>query len=360
MGSKAGERSWNPIFVVELQGDSRSRGIQHGRALKQPIQAALDFYRRFFAEHLGLDAATMRKRARQFLAPTARISGDLIAEYEGIAEGSGQTLEDILALSGRYEITFDVIRVGECSNIFVGSDRSMDQQSLLGMNWDWRPEVLDFRAILIAHCDDMPDYITITECGQPFKYGLNSSGIGCVETGMVCSNSRSVGDQLFVTVVKHALAQTTLAEARKAIVENPPEATISFLLADESGRGCSLEATPTGVTSQDLGPDDLYWHTSHCLHRDDPHHFEDSYVRGRRLESLLSFPGVISRQTVGRWLANTTDGNLSVCRRPDPALIGTASWVQTLCSMVLDLRGRTLWVSDGPACDHPFCEYTLS
>ena len=37
----------------------------------------------------------------------------------------------------------------------------------------------------------------------------------------------------------------------------------------------------------------------------------------------------------------------------------SATWLQTLCSMVMDPRRRTLRVSDGPSCDQPFQEYKL-
>ena len=97
------------LHVVELRGNSRQRGLQHGRQLRDPIQAAVDFYRHFFREHLGMSAEGMARRASAFLEPTAQLNPLLMDEYEGIAEGSGQRLEDILALTARYEITFEQV-----------------------------------------------------------------------------------------------------------------------------------------------------------------------------------------------------------------------------------------------------------
>ena len=77
------------LYIIELTGDSRARGIQHGSQLRGPIQKAVDFYRAFFAKHVGLDAADMRRKASRFIEPTSRAFPELMAEYEGIAEGSG-------------------------------------------------------------------------------------------------------------------------------------------------------------------------------------------------------------------------------------------------------------------------------
>ena len=242
------------LYLVEIAGDSRARGRQHGRLLREPIERAMAFYRDFFRIHLQMTPAEMRQRASRYLQPTAAMSPALMQEIEGIADGAEQKLEDIMALAARYEITFEKVKLGECSNVFVGPQRAADGQPILGMNWDWRPEVMDFRAVITARCDDMLDHIVVTECGQPGKYGLNAAGVAAIETGLACSQPHSVGRQLFALVIRNALAQTTLDSARSAIREHPPEATISFFLADDAGRVCNIEATPNGLAERGWAP----------------------------------------------------------------------------------------------------------
>ena len=182
-----------PLYILELNGTSRERGYQHGTALREPIQRALDFYRFFFKKHLGLDWAEARERVGLFLEATAGLSPKLAAEYKGIAEGARQRLEDIVALSARYEITYAAIALGDCSNVYVGPQRSATGHTLLGQSWEWRPEVMDFRAVLVARCDDVPDHIVVTECGQPGKYGLNAHGIGLPRPACTRNDKVSVG-----------------------------------------------------------------------------------------------------------------------------------------------------------------------
>jgi len=349
-----------PLYFAELRGDSRQRGFQHGTVLKQSIGRGIEFYRHFFAEYLGMDAEEMRLRAARFIEPTARSFPLLLDEYEGIAEGSTQRLEDIFVLSARYEMTYESLKLGECSNVFVGPGRSENGHPLLGMNWEWRPEVLEFRAVLICRCDDLPDHIVVTECGQPGKYGLNENGVVAIETGLGCSQNITGGENLFVLNIRHALAQDNLNQAAAVIRDHPPEATISFFLADASGNGINLEVAPAGIAERPLAPDEIYWHTNHCRLTDEACSLEDSFTRGRRWQTLTSSAEQATWQTVGSWLADTENGSDSICRSPNPDLRHTATWLQTLCSIVLDPQERALWVTDGMSSENPYVRFDFN
>lgn len=349
-----------PLHVVTLRGTSRQRGLQHGRVLREPIARALDFYRGFFHKHLGLTPDEMRHRAARYIEPTARVSPLLLAEYEGIAEGAKQRLEDIFALSARYEITFEAVALGECSLVFVGPRCSRDGHTLIGQNWDWRPEVLDFRAVLIALCDDMPSHLMVSECGQPGKYGLNAYGLGVAETGLSCSRKTSVGDNLFVVLLRAMIEQETVAAAQQVLAVHQPETAINLLLADASGQAIDVEATPHGLIEHPLQPDEVYWHTNHCRHVDEPCGFENSLIRGQRWAELTESVTTVSRETVCAWLADTHNGADSICKAPDPPAADVTTWLQTLCSIVFDLDERALWVSDGLASHQPYQRFSLS
>jgi isopenicillin-N N-acyltransferase-like protein len=345
--------------VVELKGNSRQRGEQHGHQLREPIQRAIDFYRDFFARYLGMTPEEMRRRASRFLEPTARTSPELMSEYEGIAAGSRQKLEDIFVLTARYEITYESVRLGECSNIYAGPLLTADGHSLLGQSWDWRPEVMAFRCVLIAHCDDVPDHLMVSECGQPGKYGFNEYGLGIAETGLQCSKQQSIGSDLFVVTIRAMLAQRCFADARTLLFRHPPEATISLLLADGEGHATSFEVTPDRIHERPVSGNALYWHTNHCLYADEPCQFEDSFIRGNRWRELIATAGVVTIAQIKDWLADSANGSHSICKAPDPALAHEITWLQTLCSIAMDLTERTLWVSDGLSSRNPYVPFRL-
>ncbi|MBI3292032.1 MAG: hypothetical protein HYZ73_04395, partial [Elusimicrobia bacterium] len=114
-----------------------------------------------------------------------------------------------------------------------------------------------------------------------------------------------------------------------------------------------------GLFEQALGPDAVYWHTNHCRIVDEPCGFENSLIRGRRWAELTADPGPITRETVGGWLADTDNGADAICRAPDLALAGTTTCLTTLCSIVMDLNERAMWVSDGLASVQPYRRFAL-
>lgn len=346
--------SHTPLHVIKISGDSRERGLQHGRLLKDSIERAVQFYHSFFSRHIGLDLQSVRKRAAQFIEPTHRVSPLLMAEFEGIAEGSGQTLEDIFSLSARYEITFESVALGECSNLFVGPRREKDGHTLLGQSWDWRPEVLDFRVVFIAHCTDVPDHVMISECGQPGKYGLNENGLGVVAAGLSCTSKASIGDNLCVVLARKMLACTLFSEARQIMDQFPIRATASFFLADAGGNGMVFEAAPGAILRQEFRLDEICWHTNHCRLSDEPCSFENSRIRGRRWAELTGSNDVAQPSTVQSWLADQLNAPDSICKIADDREAGSATWLQTISSIVMDLNERKMWVSDGPSSVNPF------
>ncbi|MCH2213352.1 MAG: C45 family peptidase [Fuerstiella sp.] len=349
-----------PFHVVELRGTSRERGEQYGRTLRKPIERAIEFYGSFFRKQLGFDRTEVRRRSALFIEPTSRLSKELITEYEGIAAGSGQTLEDIFSISARYEITFEEYALGECSNVYVGPEHSATGHCLLGQSWDWRPEVMDFRAIVKAHCDDLPDHIMITECGQPGKYGFNEHGIGVVAAGLNCEEKTSVGDQLFVALGRVALQAQTLSAACQVLENFAPRATVNCLLADSSGDAANFEYAPHKVARRDLAHNEVYWHTNHCREVDEPTEFENSLVRGERWTELTKNPNAVTPELVQEWLADRSSSTHSICQLVDLSQPDSPTRIQTLASIVLDLTSRTMWASDGPASETPYQSFRLS
>ena len=311
--------------VVELRGSSAARGRQHGRALRRQIEQAVEFYAGLFGR-LGLTGAEVRRRAARFVEPTHRLNPLLASEFEGIAEGARCHLHDVYALSARYEIAFTEVALGECSNVFVGSERSTTGATLLGQNWDWRPEVAAFRVILRSLSDDGPDHLVISECGQPGKFGLNSAGLGVVAAGLDCTARHATGEHLYVGLKRTVLQCESIEEAGALLTRNPPVATVNVIAAGPAGAGCEVEYTPAGPVARDLAPAELYWHTNHCREADEPSAFANSLSRGRRWSELTGDNGTPCRR--GRSRAGSPTGSVTTAsaRRRAQATSASRRW----------------------------------
>lgn len=90
--------STHALVVVSLVGDGRARGLAHGRALAAAVASAAAALRGHLEAtgHPGLGA---RLEASPLCRVAAATAPELWAEVEGIAEGAGVALRDVLMLT---------------------------------------------------------------------------------------------------------------------------------------------------------------------------------------------------------------------------------------------------------------------
>ena len=172
-----------------------------------------------------------------------------------------------------------------------------------------------------------------------------------VAAGLDCTARHATGEHLYVGLKRTALQCESIEEAQAMLTRNPPLATVNVIAAQAAGAGCEIEYTPSGPVRRDLAPAELYWHTNHCREADEPSGFENSLARGRRWSELTGGAGDVSPRTLESWLADR-DGGERICQTPRSSDTRITS-LETLSSLVLDLRARTLWATAGPSHQAP-------
>ena len=88
-----------PYPRLRVSGDARERGRQYGEAARERVRLTVALYADVFAREVGLDWPATCRLAMEFLAPIGALSHDYVREMEGLAEGAGLTLADILAIN---------------------------------------------------------------------------------------------------------------------------------------------------------------------------------------------------------------------------------------------------------------------
>ena len=86
------------IAVLRLAGGPRERGAAHGRLLRDSIRAAFDRLRPAEPSMVPFAVDDCSGRLLRYVPPELR------AELEGIAEGSGLTLNQVVFLNARFEL----------------------------------------------------------------------------------------------------------------------------------------------------------------------------------------------------------------------------------------------------------------
>ena len=299
------------------------------------------------------------------------LDSNLLEEIEGIAAGSGKHVNEILALNSRTEIlppsypgtphpergaiaannaAAGVPDWGECTSIAIKPAQSTTGTTLLAQNWDWLGAQRQALVLLRSTQTDGSTCLTLTEAGMLAKIGFNSRGFG------VCLNIlRSADDGSKPGVPVHVLLRALLkcssvADAIAFASKLTFGASSNVLCADASGDTAALEFSPRGLHVI-RGADAALCHTNHFIADEAAKHQASlapslsTYPRLERITALTgAHKGRYSPEDLQRMLRDETQGLLSICRRPDPALAREAC-METVASVVMDLGARVMQVA---------------
>jgi isopenicillin-N N-acyltransferase-like protein len=350
-----------PYFRIESD-DAFERGKQLGEKSKDYVHGSVDVYKETFHHYTGMGWDDVRKLAGEFHAPIKAYDAEIVREIEGVAEGAGVPVEDVLAINARTELMFGIAAakkvIGECTTYFVGPEATGDGHVVMGQNWDWRQRCEDTTILAEVHQGDgKPAFVMLAEGGLVGKLGFNSAGIGLAANLLVSTLDK--GERLvpFHIVLRGILNAATVDEAVGAIVRSQRAASANYLIGSADGRGINVETGPGGVENVWLTHPDkgLLGHanTFTC-----PIPFgdvglekiPDSPGRTSRMGQILhGAHGTITRDSMAELLKDHVGHPHSICRHAseDDHPIEQA---ESVASWVIDLNDLTAQVSFGPPC----------
>jgi len=373
-----------PVLLIPDDAAPRERGRLYGAGAQRQARHSRDSYARLFAS-CGIAWAEACARALQLQPAIAQADPDLLDELAGIAEGSGLRLDEVLALNCRTEIlppTFlgeaspaadaalaanraaglpdwlddaaldPAIQDGECTAMAVGAGASANGHTWLAQNWDWLGRQRQALVLLQGHDGRGTRFTTLTEGGMLAKIGVNQHGFAL---GLNILRSLQDGTRPGVPVhvlLRRLLSCRSLAEARGvlgALAAGPGFGAASNIpCADAQGEVACFELAPAGWA--ELAPQDgIVVHSNHfvcgaLLPLQAP--MSPALSSASRLDTARRHAGAGAPDlaSLQRFLRDESDGHLSVCRRPDPAL-PTEARVESVAGIVIDCDERAMWVA---------------
>jgi isopenicillin-N N-acyltransferase-like protein len=250
--------------ILDLRGDARARGRAHGEAARTLIARHIDGWRTASEKQTGLayrDIIGEMLKGTRFPQAAQKWTPHLWHELEGIAEGSGQTFEDVLVLNLTDEQWwFFTARQAEACTSFAWRDTAGKVWS--GQNLDitgW----MDGLQVLLRH-DLEPatggTNLVATLAGTIGMTGINSFGVS------ICCNTLlqlppAMDGLPALMVIRGFLDQPTLA-AGEAFMRRVEHASgLHYLVAGPEG-WIGLECDAIGVRRIASRPD-WYCHTNH-------------------------------------------------------------------------------------------------
>ena len=349
-----------PFLVVHLDGNSGfERGLAYGRAAQRQIRVSVATYRSLFRDRAAVDWEGAKQLGEGFARSIERFDPELLAEIDGIAEGSGLARAEVLALNARSEIALtSPLNKNGCTAFAAFGRATRDAATLLCQNWDWRASQRDAIVILHVRRPGKPMVTTLTEAGMIGKLGFNSEGLGVCLNAIFTPEVRLDGTPLHV-VLRAVLESKNLDDAVETVARSRIGSAANILLAQHGSGALDIEAAPSGFDV--LHPDkDVLAHTNHfhsprlSAVRDlGRYRLPDTYPRLGRIRSLLDMRyGELDVPSAHEVLCDHEGWPASICRHSDETGDADGMRLRSVLSLVMDLGRRDYCVTDGPPCSH--------
>ncbi|GIK01687.1 hypothetical protein Aspvir_005725 [Aspergillus viridinutans] len=332
---------------LELKGSPREIGLEHGRLLSQQIRDQIRVYGDMFLETSKMSWNDVRNLAVEFRESLEKKVRDIYAEMQGIAEGAGVDLLDIVALNCRSEIAMGSFSDG-CTSL---SWKKHDDGRVLAQNWDWAPAAGKNIAIMSIEQPGKPKVYMVTEAGIVGKIGFNSAGVG------VCLNAIRAKPCITSKIPIHV--------ALRLCLESPSAQTAAERISGLGGIACSvhiLVADSTTALGLELSPvGDVYLeedelgtitHTNHFIENRnvyEPPWLSGSPIRLDRARQLLREligGGIAGSQITPSLLrdkifSDTFNAPQAICCSEDPNR-GPAVRSKTIFNIIMNLEKDNL------------------
>ena len=262
----------SPPPVVHCSGDGLSRGLAHGKSIRNEVRAAVRAWEESITARTGLPS---REAVSALLDGTELVSSitsqcpDLLEEVRGIARGANLDMRTVLAynlMDEEWWFFRDLPRgVTGCTVVarMQPRHRTGTPRVVLGQTMDL-PAAMDGSQIVLRIRDgDAPEALVLSAAGMIGLAGANSAGVSvCVNTLSMLEHS---GRGLPVAFVLRLLLRCNDVPAADAVLRGVAHASgQQYLVADAYGmRG--FECSATGVWEW-TGPNEGYVaHTNHVL-----------------------------------------------------------------------------------------------
>lgn len=347
--------------IVHLTGKPYEQGQQHGAQLKERVARNVAVYFERFEREVGLSRQEVLTRAAKSAGAIAEQNADYFDAMQGVADGSGFSLEEIAALNARYEILYYQFGknamaelVDGCTAFALRPDATDTHHLYLGQNWDWIPDVAG--AVLHTTEPDGLETLAFTEAGiVGAKIGFNSHGVGLCITGMTTTEDdwSRLKKPMHVRCYE-ILRQTNFDNAVRVVTDTSRSCTTNFLIAQTPDKIADIEAAPDKIRRLEPDARGVLVHTNHFLDPAQTGVVEPpnprrpySVARRDRMGELLASHSPVTIDAIQTYVKDTVNDPFGICRHRNPEEPPEMHYT-TVTSIVMDLDARVMHLTDGP------------
>jgi len=356
-----------PIRTLTVSGEPYNLGYQHGQAFAKPIGelteerlklcATDDWARAGVPHHVIIDLA------ERCMPYHRRFDEALCAELQGVADGSGVPIAELLIMNGFTDFV-DVLHQhivddpGGCTAFMTSPGESPDKRGYLAQTWDMHTTATPYVLMLDLRPNTGPAVLTFTLNGCVGMIGMNDAGIAVGINNLYTSEGKKGVTWPFV--VRKMLAQTDLNAAMAVLDSADLAGAHNYLVMGPDGTGYNVEAVPSLRSVTPL--ESTYVHTNHCLEpalvslerpRSEPAH-QSTVTRLSQAQTFLgNHKGKIDVDTLIELTRLQHGEGFSVCQTPVPGYE-----VESSGACVMSPGTREMWAVWGLPSENDYQRFT--
>ncbi|NEM97426.1 C45 family autoproteolytic acyltransferase/hydolase [Pontibacter burrus] len=273
------------VPVLSLSGTPYQRGFQHGVQLRSAIAEVYKKWKASINKDTGKDPDAVIADflyTSDYKAAILKYTPALWQEIQGMAAGSGQKEEDVLAfqLIDEYWGYLDRLKNGSvakehCSAIGVAATKS--SPTYIAQNIDIDTFMQGYQVLLhIVAAEDVPEQYIMSCAGFLGFAGMNYDGVGVVINALTELSSQPEG--LPVAFVTRGILNQNSGEKALDFVQNVKHATGQNYLIGTNKEVVNLEASATTVVPfYPVASRQVVYHTNHALANHDVKPWKQEY-----------------------------------------------------------------------------------
>ncbi len=334
---------------ITLTGTGYELGLQHGKLLKKEIGEIVGKWKKNTSDMMGRDANIVLAEFFQYAQFTAAIkkwTPDLYEEIRGIAEGSGQQMNDIMVfnLLDEFWVYQDNLSNHHCSGIGVPARNG--KSAYIAQNMDIESYTDGYQVLMrLTKTDKRPEQLILTHPGLIALNGMNETGIGaCMNTLMQLKASNT---GLPVAFIVRRILNTTAKEDLLQFIQSVPHASGQNYIIGIRGEVFDFEASANKVTRFDpQNTNGTIYHTNHPLANDDVKDWfkkfdptnkdgidpnkSNSHIRLTAVQKRVKEAPSVDDILIKKTLRSKDDKDNPVCRAPKDGGFTFGSVIMTL------------------------------
>lgn len=339
------------IREVTLSGSGYALGLQHGKMLKTEIGEIVKKMKQNTADNLKKDADQVLKeffKYAQFTEAIEKYTPELYSEVKGIAEGSGQSFNDIMVLNllDEFWVYINNLENHHCSGMGIPSVNG--STSYIAQNMDIEKYTEGYQILIrLSRTDTRPEQLILTHPGCIVLNGMNETGIGtCVNTLMQLTASPK---GLPVAFIIRRILNSTNKKDLLNFIQTVPHASGQNYIIGIQGEVYDFEASANKVARYDpKNTNGTVYHTNHPLVNDDvkpwfekfsPSSTEklntNSHIRLAAVQTRVSERSSIDDTLIKETLRSKDDAKNPVCRS-----VTSSGGAFTFGSVIMTLSGK--------------------